>query len=499
MRRIFPPVIYNPVTLIGAAISAASFGLILFLFLLEAIATQPQPYMGIVAFVIMPAFLLIGLALVVVGIIREYIHTRGGSSPRELKVLRIDLNNARHRTAIVFFSVGAVLLLMASALGSFKAYEYTGSNEFCGLVCHQVMAPEYTTYQSSPHARVTCVKCHIGSGADWFVRSKLSGSYQFYATLFNKYPRPIPTPIENLRPAQETCEQCHWPKHFYSDKERTFNYFMGDEKNTPWKLDLLMRIGGGNIETGPTSGIHWHMNIANKVTYVTLDSLRMNIPWIRSEGLDGKATIYRNKEISVTEEMLQEGHERRMDCVDCHNRPSHEYHPPPTSVNYAMSQGWIDPNLPYVKDLALNALKPEYKTKEAAMKGIKARMEQFYGTRYPRVADSLSTEISRAIKQVQKIYDRNFYPEMQITWQKYPDQIGHLYARGCFRCHDDKHVSDDGKVLSKDCNTCHILLAQELDGDQRLSLSGVEYYHPEDVGTAWMEMNCDDCHNKRQL
>jgi hypothetical protein len=71
------------------------------------------------------------------------------------------------------------------------------------------MEPEYTAYQFSPHAKVGCVQCHIGSGADWFVRSKISGSYQLYAVAFKKYPTPIPTPIGNLRPAQETCEQCH--------------------------------------------------------------------------------------------------------------------------------------------------------------------------------------------------------------------------------------------------------------------------------------------------
>ena len=43
------------------------------------------------------------------------------------------------------------------------------------------MKPEYTAYQNSPHAKVACVACHVGEGADWYVRSKLSGLYQVYA------------------------------------------------------------------------------------------------------------------------------------------------------------------------------------------------------------------------------------------------------------------------------------------------------------------------------
>ncbi len=98
------------------------------------------------------------------------------------------------------------------------------------------MEPEHTAYQNSPHARVKCVDCHVGSGAGWYVRSKLSGAYQVYAVLANVYPRPIPTPIKNLRPARETCEQCHWPSHFSGQKEVINTYFKSDEQNTRWTI-----------------------------------------------------------------------------------------------------------------------------------------------------------------------------------------------------------------------------------------------------------------------
>jgi hypothetical protein len=495
MRRIFPHSFYNAITLVGTAIAGVSFGLIMFLVLLESMAGTPKPYMGIIAFVILPGIMILGLIVAGVGIYREHLAARHGK-PIEHHLPMIDLNNPRHRTAFVWVSLGAILLLLASAFGSFKAYESTDSDQFCGESCHSVMEPEYTAYQYSPHARVGCVKCHIGPGAGWFVRSKLSGTYQMYAVTFDKYPRPIPTPIENLRPAQETCEQCHWPKHFFAEKQMNNTYFMADEKNSRWTLSLLIKIGGGNIEAGPTSGIHWHMNIDNKLTYVPADSTRQTIPWVRAERPDGTVTTYRTTDNPLSEAELQNRPTRRMDCIDCHNRPTHIYHPPARSINHVMALGWVDPSLPGVKALAVAALEYPYTTREAAMDSIRLVFTQRYLGGASAADSALKARVARAVDEVQKIYGRNYFPSMNVNWKKFPDNIGHMYYPGCFRCHDGKHVSDDGKVLSRDCNTCHTILAQKFEQDTlRLSLSGVAYRHPVDIGDAWKETNCSDCHS----
>jgi nitrate/TMAO reductase-like tetraheme cytochrome c subunit len=462
--------------------------------LLESLAEHPKPYMGLIAFVILPAIMFVGITLIIVGILREHRRERLGKQ-HGLHLPHIDLNNPRHRTAFTVIAVGGILLLLFSAFGSFKAYEHTDSDEFCGTTCHTVMEPEFTAYQYSPHARVGCVQCHIGPGADWFVRSKISGSYQLYAVAFNKYPRPIPTPIENLRPAQETCEQCHWPKHFFSEKQHVNSYFLSDDQNTKWTLNLLMKIGGGNIEAGPTSGIHWHMNIAHEVTYKALDREREIIPWVRSRTPDGKEIIYKSTEIAVPDDSLQNAFTRRMDCIDCHNRPTHIFHPPARSVNHIMSLGWIDPKLPMVKSIAVKALETSYSTKERGLDSIKIIIEEFYKESYPEIARALKVKIDSTIEQVQTIYKRNYFPEMKVSWKEFPDNLGHLYYKGCFRCHDGKHVSDDGKVLSRDCNACHTILAQQFEQDTlRISLGGIDYRHPVDIGDAWKEMNCSDCH-----
>jgi len=495
MKQKLPLSFYNVTTFVGAAISAVSFGLIVFMLLLESMTKNPKPYVGIIAFVILPGFLLIGIAVMVVGIIREHRRVRAGK-PHGVHLPQVDLNNPRHRRAFALFAVGTVLLLLFSAFGSFQAYEATDSDEFCGETCHTVMEPEFTAYQFSPHARVGCAKCHIGPGAGWFVRSKLSGAYQVYAAAFNKFPRPIPTPIENLRPAQETCEQCHWPSHFFNETRHVNKYFLSDEENTSWTLDLLMKIGGGNAEAGPTSGIHWHMNIANHVEYIALDERRQVIPWVKVTNASGEEKIYRSTEIDVGEDSLMRAFRRKMDCVDCHNRPSHIYHPPARSVNHVMAMGWIDPSLPSIKSIAVEALEGDYATKQGGLDSIAIAVRERYHSDYPEVMEKKGEQVEKTITELQKIFSRNYFPEMKVSWRRFNDNIGHMYYPGCFRCHDGKHEAEDGTVLSRDCNSCHTILAQEMAGDSlRLSLGGVEYKHPVDIGEAWKEMNCSDCHN----
>lgn len=495
MKRIFPSSFYNPVTLTGAAISSVSFGLILFLIILEIFGGFSKPYMGIIAFVILPGILLTGIAVMVAGIWRTHRRQARGEQT-EFQFPAIDLNVPHQRRAFFAFSLGGILLLMFSAFGSFKAYEYTDSDQFCGEMCHAVMEPEYTAYQDSPHARVGCVQCHIGPGADWFVRSKFSGAYQVYATIFDKYPRPIPTPIENLRPAQETCETCHWPQHFFSKKEKALTYFLSDEENTRWHLTLLMNIGGGSPETGSTDGIHWHMNIANEVTYVATDRQRLTIPWVKVKNrATGVERVYRSTTADVTDEEIASAPKRSMDCIDCHNRPTHIYHPPFRTVNSALTERRLSSALPYIKSVAVEALEKPYSTREAALDSIGIVIREYYAASYPAIARDRSEEIEQAVAETQRIYRRNYFPEMKHDWRQYPDHIGHMFAPGCFRCHDGNHVSDDGKVITNDCNTCHTILVQQFqEARPSVSLEGLTYRHPVDIGDAWKEMLCSECH-----
>ncbi len=498
MRKWLPSSFYNPITIAGAALASLSFGLILFLTVLEAFSSDNKPYAGILTFIILPGFLILGLLIIAYGIIRERRRELQGKFREKLPV--IDLNDDKHKRAFFIFSIGTIILIAFTAFGSFKAYEYTESDAFCGTICHKVMEPEYTAYKYSSHSRVGCVKCHIGPGAGWFVKSKISGSYQVYSVLFNKFPRPIEAPIENLRPAKETCEQCHWPRVFYGKKEITNTYYLSDENNTRMILSMLVKIGGGNQEAGVTSGIHWHMNISNQITYLAIDRERQVIPWVKAKSMiTGKETIYRSTSVPVTKGELKNGEYRTMDCIDCHNRATHKYNPPATSVNQVMAAGWIDASLPYIKSISVKVLDRGYTTKEIALDSIKAEVEDFYQGDYPEIYSSKKDKIEKAISELQDIYSRNYFPYMNVSWRKFPDNIGHMYSPGCFRCHDGKHVSSDGKVISNDCNTCHTILSQQI-GDQKpeMSMLGVDYIHPVNIGKSWKSMLCSDCHTRQK-
>ncbi len=494
-KRRLPSTFYNSITLIGATIAAVAFGLIIFLVVLEATAKQHNPYMGIIAFVIMPVFLVLGLLVGAFGVLRQQRRRRLGLPSTE-KLPSIDFNNPAHLRATLFVSVTFILFLAMSGFGSFKAYEYTESDEFCGTMCHEVMQPEYTAFSVSPHARVGCVKCHIGSGAEWFVKAKISGLYQVYAVLFDKVPRPIETPIANLRPSRDTCEQCHWPAHFYNEKLVVHDYFGYEDENTHWKLHLLMKIGGGG-EEGPAKGIHWHMNIDNDIQYVATNHKRTEIPWVKSVRADGTTKVFRDTEADFSDEDLASHTPRHMDCIDCHNRPTHHYNPPAKLVNHAMSLGKIDPTLPGIKGLTVELMGEEYDSTAEALAAIETGIREFYGEEHPDLVETQGAAIDRSIATVKRLFSTNIFPEMKVSWREFPDHIGHLTTPGCFRCHDGNHATEDGEVLSRDCNVCHTIVAQERkDGGKYVSLESVEYVHPEDIDEEWKDTNCSECHEE---
>lgn len=486
---------YNPISFAGAFLAALSFGMILFLFLADLVSAQSVPYLGILAFIVFPVFLIIGLILIPIGMYGVYRRRARGQAFPELP--RLDMNDPRHRRSVIFFASATAVILLFTGIGTFRAFEFSNSNTFCGEVCHKVMEPEYTAYQTSAHARVKCVECHVGSGATWFVRSKLSGAYQVYSVLFNKYERPIPTPISNLRPAQETCEQCHWPAKFYAAVQSERVHYLADEANTRWKINLLLKIGGGTPELGHTSGIHWHMNISNKIEYVALDERRQQIPWVRATDRDGNVRVFTSEETPVDDAALDTLSMRRMDCMDCHNRPSHVFNSPQIALNNSLENKKIDPALPNIKSAGMDALTAagEAATAEQALAMIETNLLEYYEANYPEVVEQRKATLKQAIAEIKAIYRRNFFPTMRANWKAYPTDIGHLTSLGCYRCHDGKHKTADGTAITNECTACHLIIEQ---GDGKTvkeeNLSGLEFHHPEDIDEEWKTTPCYECH-----
>jgi len=496
--RDHPPVsrnlIRNPISLIGLALAAVALVNIILLLLIDLLASHSSPYIGILAYMVAPGFLFVGLILVPIGMIVERRRRlRAVGAPPHFP--KLDLNNPAQRSTVAFLLSFVVIFSLVSAVGSYKAYEFTDSVDFCGQLCHSVMHPEFVAYKASPHARVACVDCHVGSGASWYVKSKLSGIRQVYYTARGTYPRPIPTPVHNLRPAQDTCEQCHWPKKFWGAQLKSFTHYGSDEQNTPRVIRMLIKTGGGDPMLGQAGGgIHWHMNIANKITYFSTDEQRQVIPWVRMEDESGKVTEFVTKDGAPTQAQIDKAAKRRMDCIDCHNRPTHIYVPPDLSVDRSISGHAIDATLPFIKQQGVQVLTADYKTSADAQNAIAAGITKYYQDKYPQIASSKADSVKQAVAELQRIYSTTFFPEMNLNWKTHPNNIGHFYFQGCFRCHDGNHVTKDGKAISKDCNSCHTVIEQQESGTQVASLPVQPFKHPVDLGDM-TAVNCSDCHS----
>jgi hypothetical protein len=251
--------------------------------------------------------------------------------------------------------------------------------------------------------------------------------------------------VANLRPARETCETCHWPQKYGDDRLRVINKFGDDEKNTPSKTVLLLRVGAIH-RAHQGEGVH--------IRYYPADLKRQSIPLVGAP-----SGIYQSPDFKMQAAAEPPGM-REMDCMDCHNRPTHTFEVPERAVDTAMAAGRISAALPFAKKNAVAALKEGKDGADA---------ERRFVSQYPGAPD----DARRSAEMVRRIFERNVFPEMKITWGTYPNHVGHTDSPGCFRCHDGNHKAKQGKELSQDCNTCHSLVAMEEPSPKILGDLGV--------------------------
>jgi len=223
---------------------------------------------------------------------------------------------------------------------------------------------------------------------------------------------------------------------------------------------LLLKIGGRRGDGG--IGIHGrHLDEVERIQYVTTDRRRQVIPQVTYAGADGRQIVYASSEIKATAEQLKTAERRTMDCMDCHNRPSHAFQMPERAVDEAMATNRISPELPFAKKKSVELLRATYPDRGTAARKIPASFAEYYRTTYPQEYQTHRALVESSGQQVAEIYLRNVFPNMKITWGTYPNNIGHEDFLGCFRCHDGSHKSADGKLISDDCEACHTVLAQE--------------------------------------
>ncbi len=492
-KKNFSHLFYNRVTYLGVALCIVIFFAECLLFGIDFFYGSKNVYLGIITYVFLPIFLLIGLILIPIGALHKKKRIARGLATLAPKALYIDPTVPAHRNAIMVFLVGTTIVVIMTAIGSYKAFYYTESDHFCGVLCHQVMNPEFATYQNSSHAHVRCVDCHVGPGPDWYVKSKLSGVRQVYRAFTKTYAKPIPTPVHNLRPAAETCEHCHWPGKFYSSVELRRTYFPASDSVQPkWLMRMLVHVGRNQSQD---YGIHAHMYIDNEIYYVADDDKRQVISWVKSKDKSGKEVIYTSPNSPYKNQPPPPEKVRKMDCIDCHNRPAHDYHSPMVLVNEVLTQGKVKSDIPLIKQNMMDALSKNYAITAEAVTAIPQALNAFYQKEHGDFYSQRPGDIREAVEETVTLFKNNFFPEMKARWDSHADNIGHLISPGCFRCHDGEHQNTEGKAISKDCTICHTIIEQGPSSAVEKSVDGLQFRHPFDEDETWKDMNCFDCHS----
>ena len=441
----------NPISLAGGAITTAS-GVTMIGYWLVEIFGRPNdnPYLGIIFFLLLPALFIAGLILIPVGLfLRRRKLQQAGQIPAEFP--KIDLNDRIFRHGLDIVLVATITNLLVVSVASYRGSAYMDSPQFCGQSCH-VMHPEYTAYKISAHSHVACVDCHIGSGAEAYFSAKVNGTKQLLEVTFDRYPTPIPSPVESLRPARYTCEGCHTPARFIGEKLLVKSAFADDEKNTETQSVVVLHLGGRDSLSHLT-GIHGvHLG---HIEYVATDPTRTSIPWVEKSNEDGSKTVFTTLPAGST---APQGERRVMDCIDCHNRAAHTFVTAEDALNRAMAEGAVSPELPWVHKKGLELLKANYASEAEASAKIPVELEAFYRSEHPEVLAAKAALVKAAGSQLAVLYSQNVFPFMKVTWGTHPNHIGHMDYPGCFRCHDGSHAAKDGASITQDCSACHNLL-----------------------------------------
>jgi len=463
----------NVISLIGVVLTTSTAVTMIAFWIYDfMLQGPPHPYVGILIFLILPGLFVFGLLLIPLGILLRRKKLRGaGELP--MAYPEIDLRVPVVRSALLFIGIATVLNILIFTFASYQGVAYMDTTTFCGQTCHTVMQPEFSAYQNSPHARVNCVECHIGPGAGWFVKSKLSGVRQVFAVTFKTYSRPIPSPVKYLRPARETCEQCHWPQRFSGDKFIVKTDYKDDEKNTPETTALVLKIGGRTWQG--SVGIHGrHLDQGSRIRYIATDEQRQVIPVVYYTDDKGKTVEYVSTDIKVSKEQLAKSEKRVMDCIDCHNRPTHAFELPESAVDLRIYRGLISAELPFIKKKAVELLKADYPDRDTAQKKIVEGVTSYYRSTYPDIYNTKRALVEQSAGNVAGIYMQNIFPDMKVTWGVHPNNLGHNDFPGCFRCHDGSHTSADGQTITNDCSACHNLLAVQEENPKVLTDLGMK-------------------------
>ena len=437
----------HPLAVAGAVLTTVSAVVFMALVVAVLFGLFDHPYAGLVVFVLVPAFFVLGLLLIPLGMWLEVRRLRNyPDAIRAWPVLDLRQPHTR-RTILAVIALTAVNIVIVSLAGK-GAIHYMESPTFCGQTCHLPMTPQFTAWQSAPHSNVTCTQCHVGEGAKALVRSKMAGTRQLYHVITNQIPKPIPG-VADMRPALETCGHCHWAGRDLGDVIKVKREYADDDANSETETILQMLVGGPGRPTSSGRAIHWHADPNVRIEFVHTDHERQKIPLVRMIGKDGSIKEYKAE--GATDDEIARGERRVMDCIDCHNVPAHRIAPTAEgAIDAAIAEGSISRGLPFVRRESIRLVKADYPTREQGLEEIDRGVRAFYSGK-DGVDDAA---LVRTIAAVKNVYGRNVFPSMKVTFGVYPDNLGHIDSPGCARCHDGRTASDGSKI-NDDCEYCH--------------------------------------------
>jgi nitrate/TMAO reductase-like tetraheme cytochrome c subunit len=450
----------NPWSLVGTVLTTVSGIALLFLFGLPVTGVTLHPFVGSFLLVGLPLMFVVGLLLIPFGLWRA--HKRGKDAPQrslgEAIGALFSTPAGRKRLLVIGLLTFANVVLVAAAAQ--RVVAWTSDPTFCGTTCHGVMAPEWETYHDKPHAQVACVQCHVGSGPASYMRSKIDGLRQVWSTMRDSYERPVPAPVHSLPPASETCLKCHWPETWHGNRPTLYSHTVPDEGNSELVNVLTLKVGGRHPETGTWTGYHWHASPDLEIRYEVLDEKRTEI---------GKVTVLRKGKVvevfsppAASKPVVAT---RSMDCIDCHNRPTHRFDASPThALDRAFAHGLLDRKVKWLRELAEPLLADTKHTREGVKDDFRKALEAAYREKHADAVPDAAT-LEKAAQGLAALWRENVFPDRAVVWGTYPSHIGHQSGdaahHGCFRCHDGQHKSASGKVLSDECDVCHETLAQD--------------------------------------
>lgn len=491
----------NWLTLIGGVVALGALFIFILLFVVDLLFGHTSPYFDLMAYFVIPAFLMGGLGLIVLGFLVNYwLENRVGGkvtcwcSWLKMKSPNPIVDFSKSSTWCIILCIVAILAIGGSVamIAAYKVFHWSEADEFCGELCHVPMQPENVSYKDSTHAEIHCVECHVGPGVEAYATAKLNGVRQLAQAVTKTYATPIPVPVSAMyakhldgkTKIEHTCLSCHSDKTNHGVKERTFVHYLKNEEDIKSTVRMTLKVGGG--ENAQAGDIHWHIAPGNKVEFVTKENKREGeISWLKVTTAAGATNVYAREGFKFEPEKQKVF---TMTCLECHNRTAHKYLSPVTMVDLAIETGKINLELgDSVKAIVVDLLAEKYETEEAAMEAIKTGLTDAYDG---------SELLPAAIQTVQGLYKQNIFPAMKAQWSAYPNYLGHKESLGCARCHNSKlENSDSGEAVRTDCKLCHTIIAQSKDEEwDESDVKGLVFQHPDGSDKDDIA-NCSRCHD----